>query len=255
MQEASPENSVILYIGGESLTLTNLLMTHASYEVRTISASEDERDLRLMHDPVGVHIRSKDWPLTARIRTHKQAPHAPLCRRPESARRRRHRYPRWYPRRRCVRPSLRALPSLFASSSELNSRIHFLNSELPAAHRAPPHDHQARAQEVVHDQRRQGQPREARQLPRGRDLRPRRVPREQPPRFQGVPPSDRHPVRARDRAAAGGDVDGAVRARLRAALAGAGGGAGRGGVGGCVSCFTRSPSTSCQDMAHGSTIK
>ncbi|KAI0631510.1 diphthamide biosynthesis protein [Trametes polyzona] len=31
--EASPEDSVILYIGGESLTLTNLLLTHASYEV------------------------------------------------------------------------------------------------------------------------------------------------------------------------------------------------------------------------------
>ncbi|PIL34403.1 hypothetical protein GSI_03178 [Ganoderma sinense ZZ0214-1] len=34
-EEASPESSVILYIGGESLTLTNLLMTHASYEVYT----------------------------------------------------------------------------------------------------------------------------------------------------------------------------------------------------------------------------
>ncbi|RPD58166.1 diphthamide biosynthesis protein [Lentinus tigrinus ALCF2SS1-7] len=33
VEEASPENSVILYIGGESLTLTNLLLTHASYEV------------------------------------------------------------------------------------------------------------------------------------------------------------------------------------------------------------------------------
>ena len=32
--EASPEHSVILYIGGESLALTNLLLTHASYEVR-----------------------------------------------------------------------------------------------------------------------------------------------------------------------------------------------------------------------------
>ena len=31
--EASPEHSVILYIGGESLALTNLLLTHASYEV------------------------------------------------------------------------------------------------------------------------------------------------------------------------------------------------------------------------------
>ncbi|TFK94479.1 diphthamide biosynthesis protein [Polyporus arcularius HHB13444] len=31
--EASPENSVILYIGAESLALTNLLLTHASYEV------------------------------------------------------------------------------------------------------------------------------------------------------------------------------------------------------------------------------
>ena len=35
-EEASPENSVILYIGGESLSLTNLLMTHASYEVRPV---------------------------------------------------------------------------------------------------------------------------------------------------------------------------------------------------------------------------
>ncbi|KAM5540108.1 hypothetical protein V8D89_006248 [Ganoderma adspersum] len=34
-EEASPENSAILYIGGESLSLTNLLMTHASYEVYT----------------------------------------------------------------------------------------------------------------------------------------------------------------------------------------------------------------------------
>ena len=33
--EASPEHSVILYIGGESLALTNLLLTHASYEVYT----------------------------------------------------------------------------------------------------------------------------------------------------------------------------------------------------------------------------
>ena len=31
--DATPETSVILYIGGESLTLTNLLLTHASYEV------------------------------------------------------------------------------------------------------------------------------------------------------------------------------------------------------------------------------
>ncbi|KAI0370673.1 diphthamide biosynthesis protein [Pilatotrama ljubarskyi] len=31
--DASPEQSVILYIGGESLTLTNLLLTHSSYEV------------------------------------------------------------------------------------------------------------------------------------------------------------------------------------------------------------------------------
>ncbi len=31
--KASPENSVILYIGTESLALTNLLLTHASYEV------------------------------------------------------------------------------------------------------------------------------------------------------------------------------------------------------------------------------
>ncbi|KAI1789095.1 diphthamide biosynthesis protein [Ganoderma leucocontextum] len=33
--EASPEDSIILYIGGESLTVTNLLLTHASYEVYT----------------------------------------------------------------------------------------------------------------------------------------------------------------------------------------------------------------------------
>lgn len=33
---ASPEDSVILYIGGECLTLTNLLLTHASYEVRAM---------------------------------------------------------------------------------------------------------------------------------------------------------------------------------------------------------------------------
>lgn len=33
---SSPEDSVILYIGGECLTLTNLLLTHASYEVRPI---------------------------------------------------------------------------------------------------------------------------------------------------------------------------------------------------------------------------
>lgn len=33
---ASPEDTVILYIGGECLTLTNLLLTHASYEVRAI---------------------------------------------------------------------------------------------------------------------------------------------------------------------------------------------------------------------------
>ncbi len=31
--DASPEDSIILYIGGECLTLTNLLLTHASYEV------------------------------------------------------------------------------------------------------------------------------------------------------------------------------------------------------------------------------
>ena len=33
--EASPEHSVILYIGGESLALTNLLLTHAPYEVHS----------------------------------------------------------------------------------------------------------------------------------------------------------------------------------------------------------------------------
>ena len=31
--DTSPENSFIVYIGAESLTLTNLLLTHASYEV------------------------------------------------------------------------------------------------------------------------------------------------------------------------------------------------------------------------------
>ena len=31
--EATPENTAILFIGGESLALTNLLLTHASYEV------------------------------------------------------------------------------------------------------------------------------------------------------------------------------------------------------------------------------
>ncbi|KAH9850904.1 diphthamide biosynthesis protein [Lenzites betulinus] len=31
--DASPEESVVFYVGGESLTLTNLLLTHASYEV------------------------------------------------------------------------------------------------------------------------------------------------------------------------------------------------------------------------------
>ncbi|KAI0702377.1 diphthamide biosynthesis protein [Cerioporus squamosus] len=36
--EASPENSVILYIGAESLALTNLLLTHASYEVYSYNA-------------------------------------------------------------------------------------------------------------------------------------------------------------------------------------------------------------------------
>ncbi|CDO73865.1 hypothetical protein BN946_scf185016.g22 [Trametes cinnabarina] len=33
--DATPEGSVILYIGSESLTLTNLLLTHASYEILT----------------------------------------------------------------------------------------------------------------------------------------------------------------------------------------------------------------------------
>ena len=32
-QEIDPESWIIFYVGGESLTLTNLLMTHASYQV------------------------------------------------------------------------------------------------------------------------------------------------------------------------------------------------------------------------------
>ena len=31
--ETSPEERVIFYVGAESLTLTNLLLTHAAYEV------------------------------------------------------------------------------------------------------------------------------------------------------------------------------------------------------------------------------
>lgn len=33
-EEIDPTDAVILYVGGESLTLTNLLMTHSSCQVR-----------------------------------------------------------------------------------------------------------------------------------------------------------------------------------------------------------------------------
>ena len=177
-----------------------------------------------IHVTVGVHLRSQDRHCTLRIRTHQQAPHAPLRRRPKGSRCRRHRHPRRYPRRRCVPP---LLPSLTSYSSRRPAYT-CTNSELPPAHRALARHHQARAQEVVYDQRRQDQPRKAGELPRGRGVRPRRVPREQPPRRQGVPPPYRHPVRARGRAPAGADVDGPVCPGLRAAPEGAKAGLGEG---------------------------
>lgn len=45
---SSPEDSVILYIGGECLTLTNLLLTHASYEVCSMHFAQDASLKRLV---------------------------------------------------------------------------------------------------------------------------------------------------------------------------------------------------------------
>ncbi|KAI8995264.1 diphthamide biosynthesis protein [Trametes punicea] len=64
--DAAPENSVILYIGRESLTLTNLLLTHASYEVfsydpeKRAARLESERTNKLLMRRYAVVQRARD---------------------------------------------------------------------------------------------------------------------------------------------------------------------------------------------------
>ena len=68
--DASPEDSIILYIGGGSLTLTNLLLTHALYEVRDHTVVSLSRVAHLTHC-VGILIRSHNKMLPCRVGANK----------------------------------------------------------------------------------------------------------------------------------------------------------------------------------------